>query len=317
MKHYLLPENGSFYKANMHCHSTLSDGRLTPETLKAEYMKRGYSIIAFSDHENFYTHNDLCDEDFLAINSYEVDISDWAVDDGHFRRCYHFNCFALTNKDNSAVLPKPVYGDIEGINSFVKELNGGGFLVCYNHPYWSLQNMDDYRELEGLFAMEIFNFSAYNGDGVDGNQTQVYDTMLRLGKRLYCIASDDNHDAKPFGHPLNDSFGGFIMVKAVNLDYDTVMKAIKNGEFYASAGPAINELYAEENIVKIKCSPAVRIIMSTAGRRCGVVNAPEGETITEAEFEINPTDKYIRLEVTDERGKRANSRAYFLDELAD
>ena len=34
MKRWLLPEEGSFYKANLHCHSTYSDGQLTPEELK-------------------------------------------------------------------------------------------------------------------------------------------------------------------------------------------------------------------------------------------------------------------------------------------
>ena len=31
MKHYLLPESGRFYKANLHTHTTCSDGCKTPE----------------------------------------------------------------------------------------------------------------------------------------------------------------------------------------------------------------------------------------------------------------------------------------------
>ena len=50
MKKYLLPENGTFYKANLHCHTVLSDGRLTPEQVRELYMSRGYSIVAFTDH---------------------------------------------------------------------------------------------------------------------------------------------------------------------------------------------------------------------------------------------------------------------------
>ena len=41
MKKYLLPENGNFYKANLHCHSTNSDGKLTVEELKKIYMEKG------------------------------------------------------------------------------------------------------------------------------------------------------------------------------------------------------------------------------------------------------------------------------------
>lgn len=50
MKKYLLPEGGSFYKANLHCHSTLSDGALSPAELKEAYKAKGYSVIAYTDH---------------------------------------------------------------------------------------------------------------------------------------------------------------------------------------------------------------------------------------------------------------------------
>ena len=62
MKHYLLPETGNFYKANLHCHSTCSDGQWTPEELKEQYMKQGYSIIAYTDHQLMYNHSYLTDE---------------------------------------------------------------------------------------------------------------------------------------------------------------------------------------------------------------------------------------------------------------
>ena len=37
MKRFLLPESGTFYKANLHCHTNLSDGHLTPEEIKRIY----------------------------------------------------------------------------------------------------------------------------------------------------------------------------------------------------------------------------------------------------------------------------------------
>lgn len=315
MKHWLLPENGTFYKANMHCHSKLSDGNLTAEKLKEEYVKQGYSILAYTDHDKFYTHNDLTDENFLAINGYEVDISNWDTDDSHYVRCYHFNCYAVTNGENSELLPLPEYKDLKGINRFIQRLRDNGFIVCYNHPFWSLQTLDDYRDLEGLFGMEIFNYASRINDGITGNETNVYDTMLRQGKRLYCLAADDNHNGNPIGHPQCDSFGGFIMVKAVSLDYDTIIQAIQNGDFYASAGPLIEELTVENNIVTIKCSPVVRVAMTTGSRRGSSVNTLEGETMSCAEFAVDPKDTFIRFELIDERGKQANSRAYFLDEF--
>ena len=35
----LLPESG-YYKANLHCHTTISDGEFTPEEIKAATRRR-------------------------------------------------------------------------------------------------------------------------------------------------------------------------------------------------------------------------------------------------------------------------------------
>ena len=76
MRKYLIPENGSFYKANLHCHSTISDGKLTPEELKAAYKAQGYSIIAYTDHDVLIPHPELADEEFLPLNGFEVEVNE-------------------------------------------------------------------------------------------------------------------------------------------------------------------------------------------------------------------------------------------------
>ena len=70
----LLDEKKGYLKANMHCHTTCSDGRLTPEEIKEEYKKRGYSVVAFTDHEVMVDQSHLCDETFLALNGYEMSL---------------------------------------------------------------------------------------------------------------------------------------------------------------------------------------------------------------------------------------------------
>jgi len=104
------------------------------------------------------------------------------------------------------------------------------------------------------------------------------------------------------------------MVKAENLDYKTIMAALQNGDYYASSGPAIESLSIENDTVSISCSEAVRITCTTAGRHGQAANAVGSGRLTHAKFEIDPSDVYIRLEVVDAQGARANSRAYFLDE---
>ena len=46
MRQYLIPEEGRFYKANMHTHTTCSDGQLTPEEIATQ---TGYASAAAFD----------------------------------------------------------------------------------------------------------------------------------------------------------------------------------------------------------------------------------------------------------------------------
>jgi hypothetical protein len=106
------------------------------------------------------------------------------------------------------------------------------------------------------------------------------------------------------------------MVKAESLTHENILNSIEAGDCYASSGPEISELYYEDGKVYIKCSEADAIHLYTAGRRrARTAEVKEGEFVTEASFEILPTDHYFRIAVKDKKGNHANTRAYFLDEL--
>lgn len=325
---YLLPKTGHFYKANFHSHTTVSDGNLTPLESKKLYKEHGYQIVAYTDHRIYKNHSELNDDEFLAVAAYEVDINE-AADFEDFSRIktYHINLFDTEpdqNKEKKEMSPCPKlkYADVEYINKYITEMKELGFIACYNHPYWSLQNYDDIKGLEGFFAMEIYNYGCEH-DGLYGYNPQSYDEMLRLGKRMLCLATDDNHNRYPIGHPLCDSFGGYVMLKAESLDYQTVMKALQKGEFYSTMGPEIKELYIEAreqadktvNTLVVKTSPVKKIYVKMEGRNCYMEVAGEGMLLTEARFELTKKEGYIRVECRDEKGLYANSNAYFLDEL--
>ena len=80
MRKYLLPENGKFYKANLHCHSDYSDGRLAPEVLKKIYKEQGYSVLSITDHESIFDHTAMNEPDFLLIPGYEKELNSVADD---------------------------------------------------------------------------------------------------------------------------------------------------------------------------------------------------------------------------------------------
>lgn len=317
---FLLPENGHFYKANLHCHSTFSDGRLTPEQLKEAYMKQGYSVIAFTDHSRYIRHPELDSSDFLALGGYEISINE-VPDAEDYSRCrtYHLNFYDTDPSINAAEKQtSPAcehrYYDKDYINGFINQMNELGFLCCYNHPYWSNQTLDDYRNLRGLFAMEIYNYGC-EIDGLYGYAPQVYDEMLRNGQRIGCVMTDDNHNAFPFKDSYCDSFGGFTMIKAPSLRYGDIIQALKNGDYYASMGPEIYSLRLEDDTLFIKTSPVQKIYVICDGRDCLKSIAAPGETLTEASFKLTGNEAYIRVDCRDEKGLHACTRAYFADEI--
>lgn len=315
-KIYLLPQSSACYKANLHCHTTFSDGKLTPEEVKRAYKEQGYSVVAYTDHRTYHWHKELTDEKFLALAAMEVDINEHYKVPGDFSevKTYHINLYdsipeKFQKEKAGGLLPERRYNDKEYINEYIDVMKGYGFFACYNHPYWSLQNYDDYKELRGFWGMEIYNHGCEH-EGLYGYNPQSYSEMLRLGNRLYCVATDDNHNFYPFGHPLCDSFGGFTMIYAQELTYEAVTASLLKGSFYCSTGPEIKELYVKDGTLFVKTSPVEKIYVVSRGRRCYRSVAEPGKTITEASFELTGLEGYIRIDCQDGRGLHANTNAY-------
>lgn len=330
-KTILFGAHNNFYKGNMHCHSTMSDGSLTPNELKKEYKEQGYSFLAITDHEHIINHSYLDDDEFITITSAEYSIKEFpeqsTLVNKRMKVC-HLNLYAKKQdndtticynstldhfskgkiRENLSKLPeyKRIYG-AEGINKLIKKANESGFFVCYNHPRWSLENYADYSGYDGLWGVEIFNYSCLR-EGLYDYDINVFDDFLRDGKMIYASCGDDNHLKV-------NQFGAFVMVNAASLTYDNIINALLNGNFYSSMGPEIYEIYTENNKVYIKCSKAKQITVSTSGRRSESRNTQNGEYLTEAVFDIFEDDGYIRLDVIDEFGKRANTQAYFINTL--
>lgn len=332
MKKYLLPETGTFYKANLHSHSTVSDGEYTPEELKALYKAQGYSVFAYTDHHVMVPHPELADEAFLPLTGYELNICDHLPFTIGCR--IHMNLIALDPDNvtqpfiNEGNMTHPKFADRykesmkkittddslirythtythEYINEVMRIARERGFYVIYNHPTWSLESYPQYSGYEGMHAFEICNYAAASS-GHDEHNGRVYDDLLRLNKRIFCVAADDTHKQK-------DLFGGFTMIKADKLDYKTITNALVAGNFYASEGPIIHKLWYEDGEVHITFDPAKRVLFGCGSRQKKIA---EGEDlITEASFTVPEECIYFRLTVVAENGDRAYTNAYFLDEL--
>ncbi len=332
MRKYLLPKEGSFYKANLHCHSVISDGRKTPSEIKEIYKEMGYSIVAYTDHDIFIPHNDLTDSTFLALNGFEVELKNKK---GIASKACHLCYIAMNERIDTQPMwnEEYLFGNApkykeqvkydkdkpphirsynsECINDMIETGKREGFFVTYNHPTWSRESYPEYISYSGMDAMEILNGCIT--EGYDEYNPRVYDDLLMSGKRLWCIGADDNHNIFPKGSRRWDSGVAYTVIKAERLEYNAVTAAMKQGSFYSSEGPEIYELYIEDGELYIKCSAADRIVCTFDVRKRGVVFDEDGEGVTEAWFALKPEYGYARITVTDKAGKHACTNAYFLD----
>lgn len=332
MKKYLLPAKGTYYKANLHTHTTYSDGEFTPEEIKRDYMAEGYSVVAFTDHELLLSHKKLTDENFVAINGCETGAHAFA---GPFAKAVHMNFYA--KDENNLSLPilsaSAAWGNAVNhvteemkkctykteyseacFNDMIKKANDAGFLVSFNHPVWSQQNFADYRNLKGLWGVEVYNTGAVWQGYPD--TVQPYEDLLRLGERVFPLCTDDVHGE-------HDRFGGYVMIKAEELNYGAIISALEKGDFYASCGPEIKALYVEENTLAVECSAARCVTLQTDRRSNQRRTQQNEQSLTRATFDItrflaeSKENSYLRVTVTGHDGKEAYTRAYFIDELKD
>lgn len=339
MKKYLISPDQKQYKANLHSHSVLSDGHLTPLELKKLYKSHGYDILAITDHERPHCHQDLCDPDFLLITGYEGYLRpDQQCRYNPYKPEVHLNLFARDPYNTTMICYNEAFcrylvrdgalGEItskagserpreytrEYMNEYIRTARENGYLVAYNHPYWSMDPYEDIESYEGYFSLEIANYGSYQINGLEYCGA-LYDRLLSSGKRIFCHAADDNHNDVPVDDLDNDSFGAFTMILPENFTYDGVFRAMETGEMYASMGPLFKEVSLDGDSLHIECSEVRHIFVYNGGKKPGHLHAAPGQSLTCADFSIPKDAKYIRVSIQDAEGMRADTRGFFPDEI--
>ena len=333
---FLIDPSKKQFKANFHSHSVLSDGNLTPEEMKAAYKAHGYSILSITDHETTNDFSHMSEPDFLMITGYEAYIRpNYAFEP--FAEEVHLNLLArdphnvgivyfqpksckYLSQEQQAAVPKigPVVEreyTTEFVNNFIQCAKDNGYIVTYNHPVWSQETHDRIMSYEGFFSMEICNWSSMNAAGRREYNIDLYHKLLRAGKRVFVHSADDNHNKNPFDHQKNDSFGGFAMVMADKLEYDTVFHAIETGEMYSSMGPVFHEVSFDGTQVHVRCSDVERIICHCGSKTAPTEVAAPGQTINEATFTPREGFPFLQISIVDKNGKCADTRGFFRNEL--
>ncbi len=282
---------GSWYRGNLHTHTTESDGAYSPAETAAWYREHGYDLVVVTDHNRLTDVDGLSDPGFLVLPGIEV----------------HPDCDALGEPYHivaAGVSCEVSFTRADPAQAAIDALREQGAVVWLGHPYWIGMTLPEMIDLQGTIGLEVYNATcARVGKGLS---TVHWDDLLARGRLPLALAVDDCHADQDLGR-------GWVMVKATELSREAILQALSAGRFYATQGPEIHDVQVTGDEVYVRCSPVCEITcVSLAGSGSQVVAADSGEGLTEATFSLRRCRVYLRIECTDAQGRVAWSQPMLL-----
>lgn len=292
---------GSFWRGNLHTHSTRSDGLLDPEDVCRRYAENGYDFIALTDHFlDRYEYPIVDTRAFRNENFTTIIGAELHSDATELGGMWHLVAVGLP-------LDFAPGGDDEPVAKLAERALATGAFVAAAHPQWYTQTERDMEALGQVDAIEI-----YNGVAIDSNDRPdgwyLADILYGRGYRCFAYAADDYHGVKD----RHDFQRGWVWVKSEERTPDALVAALKQGHFYSSTGPQIFDVeLSEERKLTVRCSPSTRIFVTGQGPATSFVG---GAALMEAEFDLSSfKSDYWRVTVRDAHGGRAWTNPVWFD----
>lgn len=290
---------GRFWRGNLHGHSTNSDGLLSPEEVCTSYRTEGYDFVAVTDHFRPNYNFPITDTRAYRFNGFTT-LLGAEVHAPQTSRGAEWHLLAVGLPPDFPATARHETGP-----SLAARCAEAGAFVAIAHPHWYQLTLEDSLSIDVADAVEVYNHtSAVNTDRGDG--LVMLDALLSAGRRLNAIAVDDSH------WRADDAFGGWVMVKAESNQPDQLVTALKAGHFYSSQGPEVHEISRDGDILEIRCSPAVSVML------LGPVSEntrQHGASLTRVRLSLKSFEgQWCRAVVVDAAGRRAWSNPLWLDE---
>ena len=287
-------------RANLHTHTTQSDGDFAPQELIRLYSEHEYDVLALTDHRQVSDVSQYDPFGMVLIPGTEIDV------DNPGRLRWHIltlNCpldfqYAARNDVNPQVV--------------IDAVNAAGGLAAVAHPYWCNFNSDVVKEVKDYFAIEIYNSQCRDIDRAYSLQT--WDELLLDGYKVNAIAVDDVHCAFAL-------FRGWTVICAKERTVESVMDALRKGEFYASQGPEFRKISLEGDTLTVEFSDVVDCcFVARTGRCCIAISEPlgpgsESPNINSATLDLGHMrtgNNFVRCHICDARGHHAWSNPIYL-----
>ncbi|MFN4190716.1 MAG: CehA/McbA family metallohydrolase [Pseudothermotoga sp.] len=216
-----------FYFANIHAHTSFSDGQGTPAQAY-DYAKQYVDVQAITDHAYYFRQTFEGNDKLLLTKS----IAQEKTQNGRFVALWGFEWTGGVGHIN-------VYGtdtwtdrNESDLKALYKWIVQNKALAQFNHPGVTYGNFYDFDyDLEADQYINLIEL----GNGNTSNRTITkemysnYKLALNKGWHVGATANQDNH--RPNWGSANDTR---TVIVADSLTYDSIMEALRNRRVYAS-----------------------------------------------------------------------------------
>ena len=306
------PNTGIWLKGNIHSHTTQTDGLCSPDQQIHDYYAQGYDFFSITDHNMVVNASAFAgDTDILLIPGWERDVRHNEKN----TKCIHVvglfpSKEGLFSEDPAFSIRKERKYEVGEITNqqLVDEMVAEGQFTVLAHPQWSRMSPQEVLDLQGFHAIEVFNTGCERLMHA-GRADLYWDLLLQSGRRVLGIACDDTHGKTE----KSDRFGGWIMAKAAQRTVDATLEAIREGEYYLTQGPVIQDWGIEEDVINVKCSPCREVHVITYPTRGQSFYAKGDQPLTEIFYRLKGGEQYIRIECIDEKGNSAWTNPHFFE----
>lgn len=238
------------YKANLHTHTTISDGRLNPHEVVDKYHELGYDILAITDHNivsypwtsfTAFEASDLSlylmkeepdempenlifeDRDPITLNMTDIQGNELSM---------HHHTGSFFNDHDGTKTEEGSLDSIDTKNGLAILFHPGRYNVIDRNPKYSYVSLEWYVDLyhryDHLVGQEVYN----NGDRYPKDRI-LWDSILMItmpSRPVWGYSNDDMHRLINLGHNWNV----FILPE---LTHKWVMQGLKMGLSYFVYSP--------------------------------------------------------------------------------
>lgn len=295
-------------KGALHCHTTRSDGDLSPEDTMALHKEHGYDFMAITDHRRYNRISYLPESGITVIPAMEYDAGICDGGEGGFR-CFHTVVMGYDNDENGIAHEERFESgkvkDQFEFQKYLDDFHAKNNITFYCHPEWSSTPARLFDKMKGQFAMEVWNSGCVIENDMD-KDAPYWDEILGQGVKIFGVATDD-------GHKAHQHCCGWVMVNAEN-SVTAILNALQEGRFYSSTGAVIKDFYVKDDEVFVECDPCKRVCFKADRHPTRVIDSKNGELMTAVSMKLHDDWDYIRVEIFDENGKCAWSNPIFISE---